>query len=71
MLTIPERTVVDEAVWLVQDGRVRRLAPGFGTRRPGGRREVRSGLSGGELLVLDPPAALSDGDEVRVRAGTD
>ncbi|MHC5210957.1 MAG: efflux RND transporter periplasmic adaptor subunit [Planctomycetota bacterium] len=69
-LSVPERTVADEAVWLVEDGRVRRLQLQLGTRRAGGRREVLSGLSGGETLVLDPPAALKDGDEVRVRDAT-
>jgi hypothetical protein len=32
----------------------------------GAEREVRQGLNGGELLVLDPPAGLDDGARVRV-----
>ena len=35
-------------------------------RRLGDDREVTSGLSGGETVVLDPPEGLQDGDEVRV-----
>ena len=30
--------------------------------------EVRSGLSGGERVVLDPPSRLEEGTRVRVRA---
>jgi hypothetical protein len=33
----------------------------------GGEREVRRGLSGGETLVLDAPAELTDGARVRVQ----
>ena len=66
-LSVPERTLAEEAVWLVEDGRVRRVPLRLGARQAGGRREVLSGLSGGETLVLDPPAALGDGDEVRVK----
>ena len=35
-------------------------------RSLGDDREVTSGLSGGDTVVLDPPEALQDGDEVRV-----
>jgi hypothetical protein len=65
-ITIPERAVADETVFQVEDGRVRLLRLELGARRAGGRREVLSGLSGGETLVLDPPASLEHGDEVRV-----
>jgi len=37
-------------------------------RSLGEDREVTQGLSGGETVVLDPPASLSDGDRVRVAA---
>jgi RND family efflux transporter MFP subunit len=70
-LSVPERALAGDAVWLVEDGRVRRLVPRLGARQAGGRREVLSGLSGGETLVLDPPAALGDGDEVRVEGAPD
>ena len=32
----------------------------------GTEREIRSGLAGGESLVLDPPEELEDGAPVRV-----
>jgi hypothetical protein len=32
----------------------------------GDEREVRSGLAGGETLIVDPPADLTDGARVRV-----
>ena len=35
-------------------------------RSLGDDREVTSGLAGGDTVVLDPPEALQDGDEVRV-----
>ncbi|MFN0180890.1 MAG: efflux RND transporter periplasmic adaptor subunit [Gemmatimonadales bacterium] len=56
-------------VWVVRDGVVRRTTVEAGPVS-GGRREVRSGLSGGESLVLDPPQDLSDGAKVNVITGT-
>ncbi len=52
-------------VWVVRDGLVKRTTVDAGPVS-GGRREVRSGLSGGESLVLDPPQDLSDGAKVNV-----
>jgi len=52
-------------VWVVRDGRIARVAIEAGPVS-GGRREVRSGLSGGESIVLDPPAQLEDGERVNV-----
>ena len=37
-------------------------------RTLGDDREVTEGLSGGDTVVLDPPAELADGDAVRVAA---
>lgn len=52
-------------VWVVRDGLVKRTPVDAGPVS-GGRREVRSGLSGGENLVLDPPQDLTDGAKVNV-----
>lgn len=52
-------------VWVVRDGRVSRTVIEAGPVS-GGRREVRSGLSGGENVVVKPPAGLADGDRVNV-----
>jgi len=37
-------------------------------RTLGDDREVLSGLSGGDTVVLDPPEKLTDGERVRVAA---
>lgn len=52
-------------VWVVRNGVVAKVVIEAGPVS-GGRREVRSGLSGGESVVLDPPASLSEGDKVNV-----
>ncbi len=55
-------------VWILRDGAVSRTAIEAGPVSAG-RREVRSGLSGGERIVLDPPAQLENGDRVNVVTG--
>jgi len=52
-------------VWVVRDGRVSRVTIEAGPVS-GGRREVRSGLSGGESVVVGPAKELADGDKVNV-----
>ena len=52
-------------VWLVEDGKVRKVTVDVGSET-NGQSEVRSGLSGGESLVLSPPAALRDGAQVKI-----
>ncbi len=52
-------------VWVVRDGMVTRTTIEAGPVS-GGRREVRSGLSGGETLVINPPSGLANGDRVNV-----
>ena len=52
-------------VWLVEDGKVRQVTVDVGPEM-NGQSEVRSGLSGGESLVLSPPAALRDGAQVKI-----
>jgi len=63
----PEAAVVQTSdgayVWVVRDGRVRREKVDVGGTRAG-RVEIRQGLSGGESLVLQPPAGLADGARV-------
>jgi RND family efflux transporter MFP subunit len=66
---VPQAAVVSgsggSSVWVVEAGAVRRRAVDVGPRR-GDRIEVRQGLSGGETLVLDPPADLKDGIKVKL-----
>ena len=52
-------------VWVVRDGRVSRVVIDAGPVS-GGRREVRSGLSGGESVVIGQADGLADGDKVNV-----
>ncbi len=67
-VTIPRAALVQGAdgacVWVVQDGTVRSLAVEPGPER-GESVEIRSGLEGGESVVLDPPAELANGRKVR------
>ncbi len=66
---VPSSAVRDEqgqpVVWVVREGRVFRTAVTAGPVS-GGRREIRSGLSGGEQVVVAGPAVLEDGASVRV-----
>lgn len=66
---VAAEAVRDEAgqpvVWVVRDGRVYRVSIEAGPVS-GGRREIRSGLSGGEQVVVEGPESLEDGAVVRV-----
>ncbi|HZD05583.1 MAG TPA: efflux RND transporter periplasmic adaptor subunit, partial [Longimicrobiales bacterium] len=55
----------ETVVYLMVEGRARRRVVEAGPVS-GEEREVRSGLEGGETLIVDPPAELAD--EARVRA---
>ena len=55
----------DLVVWVVRDGIATRTVIEAGPVS-GGRREVRSGLGGGETLILEPPQDLNDGARVHV-----
>jgi HlyD family secretion protein len=54
------------AVWVVSNGRASRRSVALGPDRID-QVEVRSGLSPGEAVVLNPPADLADGGRVRVK----
>ncbi|MBI4546241.1 MAG: efflux RND transporter periplasmic adaptor subunit [Gemmatimonadetes bacterium] len=56
-----------DVVWLVDGGRARLTEVDAGPVSAG-RREIRRGLSGGELLIVNPPLTLADGARVRVVA---
>jgi len=55
----------ESVAWIIRDGTVARTVVSAGPVS-GGRREIRSGLSGGEQLVADPPNTLVDGARVNV-----
>lgn len=52
-------------VWVVENGAVRAQTVDLGPEK-GEQVEVRQGLSGGESLVLAPPAKLTDGTKVKI-----
>ncbi len=66
---VPSNAVVRQGersvVWVVESGAVRAVTVDVGPER-GEQTEIRSGLSGGESLVLSPPATLSEGTKVKV-----
>jgi HlyD family secretion protein len=66
---VPERALTGEppAVFVFDGTRVVRQPVTLGAKSAAGKREVTQGLVGGEMVVLDPPPALADGDEVRER----
>ncbi len=69
VLRIPASSVRNGAVLVVEDGRAIERVVSTGTTVDG-KIEIRSGLIGGELLVLSPPAILKDGDPVRLNANS-
>ena len=68
-VTVPAAALVRSgsttSVWIVENGRVASRPVDTGPEHDG-RVEVRSGLSGGESVVLRPPPGLKDGARVRV-----
>jgi RND family efflux transporter MFP subunit len=58
-----------QVVFVLQDDTVRAREVSLG-RSLGGDREVSAGLSGGDVVVLDPPESLSDGARVHVATAT-
>ncbi|HEX6938662.1 MAG TPA: efflux RND transporter periplasmic adaptor subunit [Longimicrobiales bacterium] len=71
---VPAAAVRNEAgedvVYVVADGIARRRVIEAGPVS-GGEREVRGGLNGGETLVIDAPAELTDGARVRIAGSND
>jgi HlyD family secretion protein len=65
-VAIPLAAVRDGAVFIASDGKAVRRSVRTGARTSQGV-FVEEGLSGGEDLILNPPAALKDGDRVRPR----
>jgi RND family efflux transporter MFP subunit len=66
-VTVPRSAVQNtdgrDLVWVVRDGRVERLAVSV-AQTSGDLSTIASGLSGGEKVVVNPPAGLSDGARV-------
>jgi HlyD family secretion protein len=70
IVLVPKRAVTERegqsVVWVVTSGRASRRVVVLGPDRID-QVEVRSGLSPGEGVVLNPPADLTDGGRVRVK----
>ncbi len=66
---VPLAAVVEtggqRSVWVIEEGRAQAHAVEVGPER-GDQIEVRSGLSGGESVVVSPPPGLANGARVRV-----
>ena len=68
-VTVPAAAVVTAAdgakVWVFENGRVSAREVEVGPAH-GDQVEIRKGLSGGESVVVDPPAGIKNGARVRV-----
>jgi HlyD family secretion protein len=67
VVMVPASAVRDNAVFVVLNGKALRRAVKTGATS-GQSVRVEEGLIGGEDLITSPPAALKDGDRVRVRS---
>ena len=71
LVVIPKKAIVTDgsasAVWIVRDGIANRVAITTGRELQDGV-EVRSGLDGGELVIIDPPLEIKAGSPVTTGA---
>lgn len=64
VLLLPSSAILDHAVWIVANGRLRRHAVETGIR-DGRRTEIVQGLDGDETVVVRPDGTLRDGQRAR------
>jgi RND family efflux transporter MFP subunit len=55
----------EQFAWVLEDGRVRKVAIKTAGEANDGLMPVTGGLAGGEQVIVSPPANLRDGDEVK------
>ncbi|HEV3199222.1 MAG TPA: efflux RND transporter periplasmic adaptor subunit [Bryobacteraceae bacterium] len=67
VVIVPSAAVRDGAVFVLLDGKAVRRTVKTGATSGSGIR-IEDGLIGGEDLIVNPPAALKDGDKVRQKA---
>jgi hypothetical protein len=71
LVIVPKKAIVTDgaasAVWVVRDDAAYRVAITTGREFQDGI-EVRSGLAGGELVIVEPPADLKAGSRVTTPA---
>lgn len=67
-LLVPASAVAGSSVWVVRDGKLESVPVQIGIK---GRERVEaaSGLTEGDMVVIDPPKELQPGEAVRVRLG--
>ncbi|MGH7949315.1 MAG: efflux RND transporter periplasmic adaptor subunit [Candidatus Binataceae bacterium] len=67
MVLVVKKAVMDDAasptVWVVRNGTATRVSVSLGREFQDGV-EIKSGLTGGELVIIEPPANLKDGQPV-------
>jgi RND family efflux transporter MFP subunit len=65
-LLVPAGAVVNGHVWVVRDGRASRIKVEAGVKG-NNHVAIRSGLNGDELVIVQPPANLTEGKALRSR----
>ena len=72
MLLVPKKALISDgnavSVWTVRNGAAERVAIKRGRDLEAGV-EVKQGLNDGDLVIIDPPADLKDGQKVAAKAG--
>ncbi len=63
-LLVPNSSVLDNAVWLVKDGKAFRQPVKTGVKNAD-KTEITEGLTGKEAVIVDPPEKLTNGQSVR------
>jgi len=64
-IRVPATAVRDGVVFVVENGKARKVTVAIEKLSGGSEVEVRSGLIGGEDLIVSPPDTLQDGASVK------
>jgi multidrug efflux pump subunit AcrA (membrane-fusion protein) len=59
-------SAADKFVWALDQDRVRKVAVTTEGEPDEGLVAIKSGLTGGERVLIDPPPGLKDGDQVKL-----
>jgi HlyD family secretion protein len=70
VIRVPATAVRDGAVFVVEDGKAVKRPVTTGFSSADGLLEIRSGLIGGEDLIVSPPETLKNGDRVMMQDGS-
>jgi HlyD family secretion protein len=66
VLRIPSTAVRDGSIFVVEEGKAIKRTVTAGSADSAGNIEINKGLIGGEDLIVDPPATLTDGQAVKL-----